>query len=83
MASVERELKLLGTSGCHLCELAEGVLAGLLAEGLPWQIELVDIAEHDDLLERYATAIPVLLAEDLEEALCWPFSREQVLEWLA
>lgn len=75
------DFQLLGTSGCHLCEVAEQLLAGLLAEGHPWQIELVDIANDDTLMERYANAIPVLLRCDGGDPLCWPFSREQVLSW--
>ena len=83
MAPAVVEFKLLGTSGCHLCDLAEDLLAGLLAEGQPWQIELIDIADDESLLARYATSIPVLLGDSGADPLCWPFSREQVLQWAA
>ena len=38
-----RAFILYGTSACHLCELAEAVLANVLAVQPDWQIELIDI----------------------------------------
>ncbi|WP_372860557.1 glutaredoxin family protein [Spongiibacter sp.] len=71
-----RELILYGTSACHLCERAEQLLANLLAEHSDWQVELVDIADSDTLIERYGTRIPVLAGSAGE--LAWPFDREAV-----
>ncbi len=70
---------LYGTSACHLCELAEAVLSELLAQGYDWQIEVIDIADDDVLLEHYALSIPVLarISDNLE--LRWPFDGEAVL----
>jgi hypothetical protein len=69
---------LYGTLGCHLCDDAEAMLAPLLvsvsaALGTDCEIECVDIAEDQALLERYGAAIPVLrrIADDAE--LRWPF----------
>lgn len=61
-------LILYGTTFCHLCEQAEAVL--LAAEV---SAEHVDIAQDDELLERYGTRIPVLRREDKGEELGWPF----------
>jgi hypothetical protein len=69
---------LYGTSACHLCEEAEAVLAELLAQGYTWQIELVDIAEHDDLMDRYALSIPVLRDINSQQELSWPFDGNAV-----
>ncbi|OGS92134.1 MAG: glutaredoxin [Gallionellales bacterium GWA2_60_18] len=61
-------LVLYGTSCCHLCEDAEAILreAGIA-------VQHVDIAEDDELLERYGTRIPVLLRADSGAELGWPF----------
>ena len=61
---------LYGTSACHLCELAESLLLSLNEEG---NFEKVDIAESDELFERYGVRIPVLRAPDGSE-LNWPFT---------
>jgi hypothetical protein len=73
---------LYGTLGCHLCDDAEALLAHLLpsvsdALGTDCEIECLDIADEDALLERYGTRIPVLrrLSDDVE--LNWPFDGEQ------
>ena len=65
---------LLGTSGCHLCEEAELILA----EFEHINIETIDIAEHEEWQEKYAIRIPVLYDPKTKEELGWPFSREQV-----
>ena len=74
------EYILYGTLGCHLCEQAEALLAPLLHDAC--SIECIDISDSDELLERYATSIPVLrrLRDDAE--LQWPFSVEQAALFL-
>ncbi|MBK9161980.1 MAG: glutaredoxin family protein [Nitrosomonadales bacterium] len=69
---------LYGTSCCHLCEQAEEVLreAGVAAE-------YVDIAEDDDLLEKYGVRIPVLRRSDTGKELGWPFDAADVVRFLA
>ncbi|MCK5190331.1 MAG: glutaredoxin family protein [Methylococcales bacterium] len=64
---------LLGTSGCHLCEDAELILAG--CEHI--KIENIDIAEQEQWQEKYAIRIPVLYHPETEKELGWPFSQEQ------
>lgn len=70
-------LVLYGTSCCHLCEQAEQMLhqAGVVAEP-------VDIAEDDDLLERYGVRIPVLRRGDSGAELGWPFDAASVIRFL-
>lgn len=60
-------LILYGTSACHLCELAAGLL-----QQADLEFEEVDISESDALFERYGVTIPVLRREDGAE-LNWPF----------
>lgn len=72
------EIKLYGTTFCHLCEEAEAVLheTGIAAEH-------IDIAEDDELLEKYGTRIPVLQRLDTGAELGWPFDAAAVSQFLA
>ncbi len=62
---------LYGTTGCHLCELAQHVLLEFVAKG--WQVELVDIADDDALFDRFSLSIPVLEHSASGKLLRWPF----------
>lgn len=73
------QIQLLGTSGCHLCDVAERMVRRI-APPLGFAIELVDIAEDDHLVEQYGMAIPVLTCG--EQQLGWPFAEEQLTQWL-
>lgn len=74
-------LTLYGTSACHLCELAEGLLQELAAAGVDLEYVKLDISESDELFERYGLLIPVVAFPGGKE-LCWPFSAEQVLQYV-
>ncbi|MCQ6257947.1 glutaredoxin family protein [Pseudomonas hefeiensis] len=76
------ECQLFGTLGCHLCEVAEGVLMSFVEHGL--LVELVDIAESEALFERYGLRIPVLRRIDTGAELDWPFDdADQVAAFLS
>lgn len=75
------ELQLFGTSHCHLCEQAEGELLALVDLGV-CQVELVDIAEDEALMARYATSIPVLFHPESGSALYWPFDGQRLKSYL-
>ena len=75
------ELILYHTSGCHLCELAEEVVAKTVSAGAAIPLTLVDIAISDDLMGRYGWTIPVL-AKGASE-LNWPFDVAKLQAWLA
>lgn len=77
-----RELELLGTLGCHLCEVAAGVLMTEL-DPQKYEVYQVDIAEDEQLMERYALTIPVLLDVSSQQVLNWPFDVEQLRQFLA
>ncbi len=68
------KLILLGTSACHLCEQAEDLL---VQTKIAYQ--KIDIAEQEQWQKRYAIKIPVLLSEQSEQELCWPFTIEDIL----
>jgi len=74
------ECQLFGTLGCHLCELAEEVLMPLVDHGL--MVELIDIADPEDLTQAYGLRIPVLLRVDTGAELDWPFDSDQVVAFL-
>ena len=75
------ECQLLGTLGCHLCEVAEGVLMPLVDENC-WLVELVDIASSEETVEAYGLRIPVLRRVDTGAELDWPFDIDQVVHFL-
>jgi len=63
---------LLGTSGCHLCEIAEQLMARFQTVQ-PIEYQHVDIADFDEpLMMEFATTIPVVLTPS--KRLDYPFS---------
>lgn len=60
----EFELTLIGKPGCHLCEEAEAVVAGVIAD-FDGKITLVqkNILDDDALFAKYSEEIPVLLID--------------------
>lgn len=75
-------LLLLGTEGCHLCELAEELINECLQKGIKIHIEHIDIAEQTEWQQDYATLIPVLLQKETAKKLNWPFTKEDVLTFI-
>ena len=74
------ECQLFGTLGCHLCEIAEAEVMPLVEHGL--LVELVDIADPEDLTDIYGLRIPVLRRTDTGAELDWPFDTDQVVAFL-
>jgi hypothetical protein len=68
-------LKLYTTSNCHLCEQALEIIRQL---DHFQSLELVEIADDDLLLTKYATRIPVLQRTDNLLELDWPFQLSDV-----
>ena len=76
-------LELLGTKGCHLCEVAERMVRRLAPEA-GVQIQYVDIADDAALVEQFGMSIPVLRVANgdaVSEDLGWPFSEDDFLGW--
>lgn len=76
------KLLLLGTLGCHLCEDAAQIINQSLNAVTDVQIKLIDIAEDERWQQSYASLIPVLLVEETERALLWPFTQHDVINFL-
>lgn len=74
-------LILYSTAACHLCEHAKEIIWPLLVD-LPLRFEEIDIAESDDLLERFGVRIPVLRFSNGIETLNWPFDAQQAREFM-
>jgi hypothetical protein len=75
------DLILYHTSGCHLCELAEVVIAQAREIRADIRVTHIDIAQSDELMKRYGWTIPVLARGEAE--LNWPFDLAKLQEWLA
>lgn len=76
----EPSLILYGTAACHLCEEAEAVL-----HRVRWPVvvavDVIDISDDEQLLQRYGTRIPVLALIDaagVRQELDWPFDAQAV-----
>ncbi len=72
-------LILYSQSDCHLCKEAVTLLR---ASGLGDGYREVDIETDLELLKRYGILIPVLLREDNQQELLWPFDQRQLAEFL-
>jgi glutaredoxin len=71
------DLELYGTTFCHLCENAEAILREIGIEAV-----YVDIADDDELVEKYGMRIPVLKRGDTGAELGWPFDVARASEFL-
>ena len=90
LAIIENEamvkvVQLLGTQGCHLCEVAERMVRRL-APQCGVQIQYLDIAEDNRLVDEYGMRIPVLRTEVKDSSktnteLGWPFEEEEFIVW--
>lgn len=67
-----RPFILYGTSGCHLCEMAEELIVSLNSGRGELVYEKCDIANSDELFDRFGLHIPVLQHPSGDE-LFWPF----------
>ncbi len=74
------QIQLLGTTGCHLCDIAER-MARRIVPVFGFTLEYVDIALDDALVAQYGEHIPVLRATNAAQ-LGWPFEEEQLIQWL-
>lgn len=73
---------LYGTAGCHLCEQAEALLNGLRFQDTALDLRQIDIADDEELMNRYGVRIPVLYHMDSGRELGWPFDAEAVARFL-
>ncbi len=76
-----KTFRLYGTSACHLCEMAQELIATQRLSDDGFDVEVVDISESEVLFERYGLRIPVLQHPD-ERELNWPFAVPQLRDFL-
>ena len=72
-------LKLYTTSNCHLCEQAIELIQQLDS---PKKLELIEIIDDVSLLSLYGTRIPVLQRADNLTELDWPFSLNEIVDFI-
>jgi uncharacterized protein YehS (DUF1456 family) len=83
---VSIELTLIGRQGCHLCEVAQGdlaqVIARFAAEHPDAQYVVNDLSIDDDAsFAKYTDEVPVLLLNGKQIAF-WRIEQERVLALL-
>lgn len=76
-----KTLILYSTLGCHLCDVAKELTWPVL-RSRDFRLQEVDIADSEALVEKYGIRIPVLLLEDANAELAWPFDAEDVCIFL-
>ena len=67
------------TEGCHLCEQAHNLLQQVLPAE---KVELIDILDTPALMTQYQTSIPVLVNQQTNAKLFWPFDLTDIQEVL-
>lgn len=70
-------IQLYTTSACHLCELAEALLQEINLSAVS-----IEITNDDALIADYGTRIPVLKRTDTQAELDWPFTNQDILQFL-
>lgn len=88
-------VNLYTTAACHLCEQAEALLATLQQDNaqlnqdsvqlnkVQLAIIAIDIADSDALVAQYGIRIPVLQRSDTLAELNWPFTRQDIEQFLS
>ncbi len=81
-----RKALLLGTSGCHLCDLAFGVVERfnelMKIHEFVLELERADIAVSKEMVDQYGVRIPVLIDGVTRKELDWPFDEQSLYEFL-
>lgn len=77
-----KKIILYSTLGCHLCEHARAIIEPLLTSA-GCELEEVDIADSEVLLERYRVRIPVVFDPQSGRELFWPFDEGQARQFLS
>ena len=81
----KQEIIFYTTFGCHLCEQAEAMIFALNKQkNLANRFDIIafDIIDDEKILAEYRTTIPVLKNTSTSEKLFWPFSFEELDDWL-
>jgi glutaredoxin len=79
---VEMKVELYTTLGCHLCDEALAMLRFLQASEKSLTLVEIEIADSEKLMAEYGIRIPVITAEKSEGDIGWPFSIEELTQFL-
>lgn len=81
-----RNVHLLGTQGCHLCDLAAKVLIAfneaMREQNFRLEIADIDISVSESMVNEYGVRIPVLIDCISKQELAWPFEEQDVYQFL-
>lgn len=70
------------TLGCHLCDQALALLRNIEASGFAIIINEIEIADDNELVEKYGIRIPVVLIDGFDNDLRWPFTEAELRNFL-
>ena len=75
-------VELYTTLGCHLCDEALAMLKILQAQKKSLKLDEIDIADSEELMAEYGIRIPVITADNALGDIGWPFTIEELTEFL-
>ena len=75
-------VELYTTLGCHLCGEALAMLKILQAHEKSLILAEIEIADSEKLMAEYGIRIPVITADNSQDDLGWPFTIEELTEFL-
>ena len=70
---------LYSSEGCHLCEDALALCTPIIKRN---KLVIKDIVEDETLVELYGVHIPVLMQIETKKELFWPFSSQDISEFV-
>ena len=70
------------TEACSLCDKAYSIIEVCIKKD-QFDLQVIDIADTDDLIEKFGDKIPLLYRSDTETTLFWPFSPPDVQNFLS
>ncbi|WP_299010814.1 glutaredoxin family protein [uncultured Shewanella sp.] len=74
-SNIKSDYVLYGTEGCHLCELAEALVADFQLS-----VHHQDICDDASLAKQYGMTIPVLKQIKSGQEIAWPFTQVEIKE---
>ena len=66
---------------CHLCDQAKALIEPLTADGAT-KLVVRNVRDNHDWYHLYGARIPVLTTSDGARLLAWPFTREDIEQFL-
>lgn len=75
------KLTLFSGSQCSLCDIAKSLLQEVAPEAMA-SLQIIDVKAERAFFHEYGARIPVLRRNDKQTELGWPFTAEQLSEFL-